>query len=74
VLHVFIFSFAGTVISDILNSSIIYQNPKGNTFQLKIQSSITQELIYSTTQQEIIDAVNLLTRSPWLSYPMNYSG
>jgi hypothetical protein len=35
---------------------------------------ISRELIYSTTQQEIIDAVNLLTKSPWLSYKVNYSG
>ena len=33
-----------------------------------------RDLIYSTTQQEIIDAVNLLIKSPWLSYNMNYTG
>jgi|LakMenEpi03Aug12_release.lakeMendotaPanAssembly.Ray.scaffolds.fasta_scaffold719134_2 hypothetical protein len=43
---------------------------KGN----KLIMIISRELIYSTTQQEIIDAVNLLTKSPWLSYKVNYSG
>jgi len=32
-----------------------------------------EDLIYSATQQEIIDAVNLLETSPWFSYRMNYT-
>jgi hypothetical protein len=36
--------------------------------------TVCRELIYSTTQQEIIDAVNLLIRNPWLSYKVNYTG
>ena len=33
-----------------------------------------EELIRSTTQQEIIDAVNLLAKSPWFGYDLDYSG
>ena len=32
-----------------------------------------EELINSVTQQEIIDAVNLLARSPWYGYDVDYS-
>lgn len=32
-----------------------------------------EDLIYSATQQEIIDAVNLLETSPWFSFRMNYT-
>ena len=32
-----------------------------------------EDLIYSTTQQEIIDAVNLLESSPWTAYPTDFS-
>ena len=32
-----------------------------------------EELINSATQQEILDAVNLLVRSPWYGYDADYS-
>jgi len=44
-----------------------------------IQSSLLdiwryeENLIRSTTQQEILDAVNLLTKSPWFGYDLDYS-
>jgi len=31
-----------------------------------------EELIYSATQQEILNAINLLERSPWTSHKMNF--
>ena len=31
-----------------------------------------EDLIRSTTQQEILDAVNLLTKSPWFGYEVDY--
>lgn len=33
-----------------------------------------EQLIQTTTQQEILDAVNLLTKSPWFGYDLDYSG
>ena len=32
-----------------------------------------EDLIRSTTQQEILDAVNLLIKSPWFGYDLDYS-
>ena len=32
-----------------------------------------EELIRTTTQQEILDAVNLLVKSPWFGYDLDYS-
>ena len=34
-------------------------------------SRYREELIYSATQQEILNAINLLERSPWTSHKVN---